>query len=98
MRVCPLAFAIAVAAGASAQPSAFEQGGFLENQTLVFPQLTDNDRAHVVNQTLLRWDSGYRAASWLRFNFSFDGRVDSHRQVDRNAAVSFDDRRIHFWC
>lgn len=83
----------ALSVSAAAQP-AFEQRGFLDSQTLLFPQLTDNDRAHVVNQSLLRWDSSYRQSSWFRMKFSFDARLDSHRQVDRNAAVSFDDRRI----
>jgi hypothetical protein len=34
----------------------FEQRGFIENQTLVYPQTAPNDSGTIVNQTLLRWE------------------------------------------
>lgn len=83
-----------VAFAATAQTPVFEQRGFLESQNFFFPQTTPNDSARGLDQTLLQWDTSYRPTPWLRFSGSFDARVDAHRQVDRQATPSLDDRRI----
>jgi len=72
----------------------FEQRGFIENRALFYPQDAPNDRAHAVDQTLLRWEASYKVAPWLKFNGSFDARADTHRQVDRSLRLDLDDRAI----
>jgi hypothetical protein len=72
----------------------FEQRGFLENQGLFYPQDTPNDPANLVDQALLRWEASIRPSSWFKLAGSFDARADTHKQVDREGAVSLDDRRI----
>jgi hypothetical protein len=79
---------------AAAQTSGFEQRGFLESQTFLFPQTAPNDSAVALDQALFQWDATYKPAPWFRLSGSFDARADTHRQVDRQAAVSLDDRRI----
>jgi hypothetical protein len=70
----------------------FEQRGFIENQTLFYPQTAPNDSGLVVNQILLRWDASYQLAPWLKFSGSIDARTDTHEQT---ALIwSFDDRSL----
>lgn len=69
-----------------------EQRGFIENRTLLFPQDAPNDSANAVNQSLFRWEGSYKPSAWLKLNGSFDARLDTHRQVDRELRVSLDDR------
>ena len=91
--VCGCA-ALLLACAAAAQTPVFEQRGFLESQNFFFVQTTPNDSALVLDQTLFQWDASYRPAPWLRFTVSFDARADTHRQVDRQPALSLDDRQI----
>lgn len=73
---------------------AFEQRGFIENRTLLFPQDAKNDSANAIGQAQVRWEGSYRPSSWFKFAGSFDARVDTHRQIDREARVSLDDRQM----
>jgi hypothetical protein len=70
----------------------FEQRGFIENQTLVYPQTAPNDSGTIVNQTLLRWDVSDQAAPWLKLSGSFDARTDTHQQTEWG--FDADDRSI----
>ncbi len=70
----------------------FEQRGFLENQTLIYPQTAPNDSGRIVNQTLLRWDVSDQVAPWLKLSASFDARTDTHQQTETGFDV--DDRSI----
>jgi hypothetical protein len=72
----------------------FEQRGFIENSTLFYPQSAANDSGHVVNETLLRWEAGYKVAPWLTLHGAFDAETDSHRQVDRSFTLDSLDRSI----
>lgn len=72
----------------------FEQRGFLENTTLIYPQTAPNDSGYVVDETLLRWEASYKLASWLKISGAFDARTDSHRQVSRESGFDVDDRSI----
>lgn len=74
--------------------SNFEQRGFIENRALFYPQDAPNDRAQVVDQAAVRWEASYKLAPWLKLSGSLDARVDSHRQVDREASLNLDDRTI----
>jgi hypothetical protein len=70
----------------------FDQRGFIENQTLVYPQTAPNDSGTIVNQTLLRWDISDQVAPWLKLSGSFDARTDTHQQTEWGFAA--DDRSI----
>lgn len=72
----------------------FEQRGFIENQSLLYLRAAPNDRGHLVNQTLLRWEASYKFAPWLKISGAFDARTDSHRQVEREFKLDADDRSI----
>jgi hypothetical protein len=72
----------------------FEQRGFIEDQTLVYPQTAPNDSGQVVNQILLRWDASYQLTPWLKFSGSLDARADSHEQTERIWSLDVDDRSI----
>ena len=72
----------------------FEQRGFLENQTLLYPQAAPGDSGRVVDETLLRWEASYKFAPWIKISGSFDARTDSHRQVDREFRLDVDDRSV----
>ncbi len=72
----------------------FEQRGFIEDQTLVYPQTAPNDSGNLVNQILLRWDASYQFTPWLKLSGSFDARADSHEQTERIWSLDVDDRSI----
>jgi hypothetical protein len=70
----------------------FEQRGFIENDSLFYPQTAPNDRAQAVDQAEIRWEASYKVASWLKLSGALDGRADTHRQVNRDAQINLDDR------
>ncbi|HSP66754.1 MAG TPA: hypothetical protein VLN48_03435 [Bryobacteraceae bacterium] len=72
----------------------FEQRGFIENRTVLYPQTAPNDSAHIVDEVLLREEASYKFTSWLTLNGAFDARSDSHRQTAREWAVDADDRSV----
>ena len=72
----------------------FDQRGFIENDTLFYPQTAPNDSGQMVNETLLRWEVSYQATPWLKLNGAFDAETDSHRQVEREWTLDFDGRSI----
>ncbi len=72
----------------------FEQRGFIDNTTTIYPQTAPNDSAHLVNQTLFRWELSYKIAPWLKVSGAFDATTDTHQQVERSFHVDFDGRSI----
>jgi hypothetical protein len=72
----------------------FEQRGFIENQTLFYPQSAPNDSGTIVDQILLRWEASYQLAPWLKFSGAIDARADSHEQTERIWNLDVDDRSI----
>lgn len=72
----------------------FEQRGFIENRTVLYPQTAPNDSAHIVDEVLLREEASYKVTPWLTLNGAFDARSDSHRQTAREWAVDADDRSV----
>jgi hypothetical protein len=91
--IARVAWALALAASA-ATAQTFTQRGFLESLSTVYPQTAPNDSAHLVSEALLRWEVTWRPTAWLTVNTAFDARTDTHRQVEREAGISFDDRTI----
>src|SRR5580658_5784244 len=72
----------------------FEQRGFIENQSLVYPRSAPNDSGLAVDSMLLRWEASYKFAPWFTLSGAFDGRTDSHRQTERDLRLDLDDRGI----
>jgi hypothetical protein len=72
----------------------FDQRGFIEDQTLFYPQTAPNDSGHIVSQILLRWDASYQLAPWLKFSGSIDARTDTHEQTERIWSLDVDDRSL----
>lgn len=72
----------------------FEQRGFLENDTLFYPQTAPNDAAQVINSTLFRWEVTYKVTPWLQLNGALDAETDTHNQVERSLRFDFADRSI----
>jgi len=72
----------------------FEQRGFFENDTLLYPQTAPNDSAQIVNETLFRWEASYKIAPWLKISGAFDAETDTHQQVERAFHLDFDGRSI----
>jgi hypothetical protein len=70
----------------------FEQRGFIENHTLIYPQTADNDSGHVVSEELFRWEASYKFAPWLTVAGAFDARTDTHGQIARAWSLDADDR------
>ena len=71
-----------------------EQRGFIEYQTLLYPQTAPNDSAQVIDQAAIRWEASYKLTPWLKLNGSLDALADTHQQVNRNASLNLDDRTI----
>ncbi|PYT12711.1 MAG: hypothetical protein DMG59_22595 [Acidobacteria bacterium] len=71
-----------------------DQRGFIENQSLLYPQAAPNDSGRVVNATLLRWEAAYTITQWLKVSGALDARTDSHRQVERKFRLDADDRSV----
>jgi len=72
----------------------FSQRGFIENQTLFYPQSAPGDSGQMVDQDLFRWEASYKRGDWFKLSGSFDARTDSHRQVEREFRLDVDDRSI----
>ena len=72
----------------------FEQRGFIENSTVVYPQTAPNDSGQVVDELLFREEASYKFTPWLTISGAFDARTDSHRQTTRDGVVDADDRSI----
>jgi len=72
----------------------FEQRGFIENDSLFYPQTAPNDSGHAVDDLLFRWEASYKVAPWLKISGAFDADVDTHEQVERSWALDVDGRSI----
>jgi hypothetical protein len=79
-----------LAASLSAQ---FSSRGYVETRGLFFPRTAPNDSSHAAGEAILRWDAGYQAGNW-RFNGAIDSRTDTHRQVEREARIDWQDRSL----
>ena len=68
--------------------------GFIETRGTLYPQEAVNDRAHMVGESLFRYEGFYTASSKLQFAGSVDLRTDTHFQVERDFTLSWQDREI----
>ena len=76
----------------------FEQRGFVELGSAVFPQAAANDSAHYGGEGLVRYEAVWRPKPWLKLQGGLDGRFDTHRQVEREFRLDWDDRRTGVFC
>src|SRR5215468_4784173 len=86
MRRAALLFAIALPAGAQ-----WSQRGFLEANMFVYPDTAPNDSAHLVSESLFRYEAFYKLTN-LRFAAGVDARFDTHQQTSRDFTLSWFDR------
>ena len=70
----------------------YSQRGFLENRLTLYPQEVVNDRARAVGESLFRYEGFYKPMTALQISGTFDVRIDTHHQVSREFAVSWQDR------
>lgn len=83
-----------VAAAVAAQGQQFTQRGFFENRNFLYFQDAPNDSANYVGEAMVRWEGAYQPVKWFKMNASFDGRVDTHRQFEREWRLDFRDRDL----
>jgi hypothetical protein len=76
----------------AAQAQLFTQRGYFEMRSFLFPDEVPGDSAHLVGESLLRWESTLQPASNFRIHLSLDGRVDTHRQFERSLHLDLADR------
>lgn len=94
MNFASMRFASLLLGVAGAQAQNFEQRGFFETRAIFYPQTASNDSAHVVGDTLLRYDASYKVAPWLKLSGVIDLRFDSHQQVEREVRLDVSDRSL----
>lgn len=85
-RALILAFSAALAA------QTWEQQGYLDLRTTLYPQDGAGDSGNVVVDALLRYQAAVRLTPWLKLNGDFDARTDTHRQTERSLRFDWQDR------
>lgn len=89
MRIVLLATATA-AATLTAQT--FQQKGYIDLGTALFPQTAVNDSGRVIADTLFRYEASAKLTPWLKLNGAIDARTDTHRQTERSLRFDWQDR------
>lgn len=72
----------------------FAQRGFLETRLFAFPQTAPNDSGRFIGDALLRYEASRQLLPGLRLHGAFDARTDTRNQVEREARLDWQDRRI----
>jgi len=72
----------------------FDQRGFVEERTVVYPQSAPGDSGHFVNTAAFRYEGSYTWTPWLKLSGSVDAQTDTHRQVARDPVLDVDDRSL----
>lgn len=72
----------------------FTSRGFFETRNTAYFQEAPGDSGLFVSEELLRWEPSWKPKPWLRLDASFDARVDTHRQFERDWRVDFADRGL----
>lgn len=84
------ALLLACAAALSAQD--FQQRGYLDLRTVLFPQNAANDSGRAIADALFRYEASAKLTPWFKLNGAVDARSDSHRQTERSARFDWQDR------
>jgi hypothetical protein len=75
-------------------PQAFTHRGFLETRFIAYPQTAPSDRGRAVAESLLRYEAFFKLSPQWRLSGALDARADSHRQVERDWRLSWQDREV----
>jgi hypothetical protein len=70
----------------------FTQRGFLETDSIGYPQTVPGDSGQAIGEALFRYEAFYKLNSDWQFAGGVDARADTHEQVDRVWELSWDDR------
>ncbi len=79
-------------AAASLAAQSFTHRGYIETRGLLFPQTAPGDSGHGIGEAILRWTATYKATPRWRLHGAIDSRSDTHRQVEREARIDWQDR------
>lgn len=85
---------LAAGCGAAFAQQEFTQRGFFESYNQFYSDTTPIDRSNVISDELFREEISWKLSSYFQINASFDGRFDSHQQVERSAHLDFWDRGL----
>ncbi len=92
MRCGTLLFVILIPIACFAQN--YTQRGFVEARNTFYPQEGTNDSAHTVGESLLRYEGFYSPSTSVQISGALDFRIDTHRQVERDFKLSWQDREL----
>ena len=68
------------------------QRGFIDVTAILFPQQAPNDTTRLVGALLAREELFFKPAPWVQFAAGFDGRANSHDEVERSWRLDIRDR------
>jgi hypothetical protein len=80
------------ACAATLTAQTFQQKGYVDVRTTLFPQTAPNDSGRVIADTLFRYEASAKLTPWLKLNGAFDARTDTHRQTERSLRFDWQDR------
>ena len=89
MKLALALFALALP-GALAQD--FTQRGYLETRWIGYPETAPGDSGQNVGEARFVYEAAYKVSPRLRFAGSLDARTDTHRQVERDWRLDWQDR------
>ncbi len=72
----------------------FTERGFLETFNEFYPDTTPLDDSHAISEELLRYEAQWKFLPGFQLNAGFDGRFDSHHEVDRSLHLDWADRGL----
>ncbi len=72
----------------------FTQRGFFETYNEFYPETTPVDSSTAISEELLRYEMQWKFLPGFQLNTGFDGRFDSHHQVDRGLHLDWADRGL----
>lgn len=72
----------------------FTSRGFIETDNEYYPQTVPIDTSHGISEELLRWEFTWKPFESLQINGGFDGRFDSHQEVERAWHLDWSDRTL----
>ena len=87
-------FAVTVLAAfaATLAGQTFQQKGYVDLRTTLFPQTAPNDSGRVIADTLFRYEVSAKLTPWFKLNGAMDARTDTHRQTERSLRFDWQDR------
>ena len=72
----------------------FSSRGFIETDNEFYPQTTPIDDSNAVSEELFRWEFTWKLGDSFQINGGFDGRFDTHDEVERAWHLDWSDRTL----